>query len=242
LTIFPGIFESPLKESILRRAIENKLLEVNIIDIRRFALDKHRTIDDAPYGGGPGMVMKVEPILRAYESVENKGLTILLTPQGERFTHNIAKILAEKEQLTFICGHYEGIDERINKLIVDMELSIGDYITTGGELPCLVVIDAITRLIPGVVGNYNSVKHDSFYEYLLDYPQYTRPRKVRGLKVPEVLLSGNHEKIRLWRRKQALKKTLLRRPDMLDKVKLSEEDIKILKEIRTEDNITKDEI
>ncbi|MBI4777487.1 tRNA (guanosine(37)-N1)-methyltransferase TrmD [Candidatus Desantisbacteria bacterium] len=215
-TLFPGIIEGVFKESILYRAIQKGILSINIINIRDFALDKHHTCDDAPYGGGPGMVLKIEPIIAAYETLDEEGLTILLTPQGQVFNHRIAGELAKEKTLSFICGHYEGIDERVKELIVDMEVSIGDFVTTGGEIPCLAMIDAIARLIPGVVGNYDSIKEDSFYEAILDYPHYTRPAEFRGLKVPDVLLSGNHEQIRKWRKIQALEKTRLSRPDILE--------------------------
>ncbi|MBI4753755.1 tRNA (guanosine(37)-N1)-methyltransferase TrmD [Candidatus Desantisbacteria bacterium] len=230
LTLFPGIFEGAFKESILHRAIQKKILDVNIVNIRDFALDKHHTCDDAPYGGGPGMVLKIEPIIDAYEGLEEAGLTILLTPQGQSFNHRIARELSEEKTLSFICGHYEGIDERVKESIVDMELSIGDFVTTGGEIPCLVVIDALVRLIPGVVGNYDSIKEDSFYESILDYPHYTRPAEFRGVRVPEVLLSGNHEQIRQWRLKQALKKTMLVRPDILKGLNMAKEAMKLLEE------------
>ena len=231
LTLFPGILEGAFKESILHRAIQKKILDVNIVNIRDFALDKHHTCDDAPYGGGPGMVLKTEPIIAAYEGLAETGVTILLTPQGQSFNHRIAKELSEKKTLSFICGHYEGIDERVKELIVDMELSIGDFVTTGGEIPCLVVIDALVRLIPGVVGNYDSVKEDSFYESILDYPHYTRPAEFRGVRVPDVLLSGNHAQIKQWRWKQALKKTMLVRPDILNKLNMSKEAMKLLEEV-----------
>ncbi|OIP36328.1 tRNA (guanosine(37)-N1)-methyltransferase TrmD [Candidatus Desantisbacteria bacterium CG2_30_40_21] len=231
LTLFPGILEGAFKESILHRAIQKKILDVNIVNIRDFALDKHHTCDDAPYGGGPGMVLKTEPIIAAYEGLAETGVTILLTPQGQSFNHRIAKELSEKKTLSFICGHYEGIDERVKELIVDMELSIGDFVTTGGEIPCLVVIDALVRLIPGVVGNYDSVKEDSFYESILDYPHYTRPAEFRGVRVPDVLLSGNHAQIKQWRWKQALKKTMLVRPDILKKLNMSKEAMKLLEEV-----------
>ena len=231
LTLFPGILEGAFKESILHRAIQKKILDVNIVNIRDFALDKHHTCDNAPYGGGPGMVLKTEPIIAAYEGLAETGVTILLTPQGQSFNHRIAKELSEKKTLSFICGHYEGIDERVKELIVDMELSIGDFVTTGGEIPCLVVIDALVRLIPGVVGNYDSVKEDSFYESILDYPHYTRPAEFRGVRVPDVLLSGNHAQIKQWRWKQALKKTMLVRPDILKKLNMSKEAMKLLEEV-----------
>ncbi len=222
LTLFPGIIEGVFKESILYRAIQKGILEINIINIRDFALDKHHTCDDAPYGGGPGMVLKIEPIIAAYEGLDETGLTILLTPQGQVFNHKMAKELSKEKTLSFICGHYEGIDERVKELIVNMEVSIGDYVTTGGEIPCLAMIDAIVRLIPGVVGNYDSIKEDSFYEDVLDHPHYTRPAEFRGLKVPDVLLSGNHEEIRKWRKGQALKKTEIVRPDILSIINRSE--------------------
>jgi len=177
------------------------------------------------------MVLKTEPIIAAYEGLAETGVTILLTPQGQSFNHRIAKELSEKKTLSFICGHYEGIDERVKELIVDMELSIGDFVTTGGEIPCLVVIDALVRLIPGVVGNYDSVKEDSFYESILDYPHYTRPAEFRGVRVPDVLLSGNHAQIKQWRWKQALKKTMLVRPDILKKLNMSKEAMKLLEEV-----------
>ena len=230
-TLFPGTIEGAFKESILYRAIQKGILDINIINIRDFALDKHQTCDDAPYGGGPGMVLKVEPIIAAYEELNEKGLTILLTPQGQVFNHRMAEELSKEKTLSFICGHYEGIDERVKELIVDREVSIGDYVTTGGEIPCLVMIDAIARLIPGIVGNYDSIKEDSFYEAILDYPHYTRPAEFRGLRVPDVLLSGNHEQIRKWRRVQALKKTEFVRPDILEGLYMSNEARKLLKEI-----------
>ncbi|MDI6781907.1 MAG: tRNA (guanosine(37)-N1)-methyltransferase TrmD [bacterium] len=229
LTLFPGIIKGVFKESILCRAIQKGILEINIINIRDFALDKHQTCDDAPYGGGPGMVLKIEPIIAAYETLDDAGLTILLTPQGQVFNHRMAEGLSKEKTLSFICGHYEGIDERVKELIVDMEVSIGDYVTTGGEIPCLAMIDAIVRLIPGVVGNYDSIKEDSFYEAILDYPHYTRPAEFRGLRVPDVLLSGNHEQIKKWRRIQALEKTGFVRPDILERLNMSKEAEKLLK-------------
>jgi len=231
LTLFPEFFVSPLKTSILSRAQTQRLVEIKLHNLRDFAHNKHHTVDDTPYGGGPGMVMKPEPIFKAVESLA-PGLVILLTPQGQVFNQERAKHLSSQDHLIFICGHYEGVDERIIEGLVDLEISIGDYILTGGEIPCLVIVDAIVRLIPGVLGNLDSLNSDSFVHQLLAHPQYTRPPNFRGLTVPEVLLSGNHEKIRLWRKKQALAKTLTKRPDLLARAILSEEDEKLLQQIR----------
>lgn len=235
LTIFPGMFQGPLQESILKKAQEKGILEINTVDIRAFSTDKHKRVDDYPYGGGVGMIMKPEPIFAAWEAVTagmegKKRRTILLCPQGEVFTQRKAEELAKYEHLILICGHYEGVDERVRQLLADEEISIGDYILTGGEIPAMVIVDAVARLIPGVVGTYSSVKQDSFSDGLLEYPQYTRPRVFRGLEVPEVLLSGNHEEIRKWRRKESLLRTKQRRPDLLEKACLTEEDLKILKQ------------
>ncbi len=231
------MFVSPLGESILKRARENGLLRVKIYDLRDYAGNKHRTTDDYPYGGGAGMVMKPEPVVRAVEEINKKSVRskiILMSPQGKRFTQDMAKELAREERLTFICGRYEGIDERISLYFIDDEISIGDYVLTGGELPAMVVIDAVARLIPGVVGDQESVKADSFFSPMLDYPHYTRPASFREYKVPQVLLSGDHEKIRLWRKKEALKKTMEKRPDILKNADISEEDMCLLKEIKRE--------
>lgn len=238
LTLFPAMFAGPLEESILKRAQENGLLSVYLHDIRDFAAGKHRITDDYPYGGGSGMVMKPEPIAAALDFVLAQAPkpppVLLMCPQGRRFTQEIAKELAGQEHLVFLCGHYEGIDERVRPLVTD-ELSIGDFVLTGGELPAMVIIDAVARMIPGVLGAPDSAQEDSFYEGLLDYPQYTRPPEFRGVKVPDVLLSGHHEMIRRWRRKESLRRTLLRRPDLLAKARLTEEDHRLLAEIRQED-------
>lgn len=235
LTIFPGMFQGPLQESILKKAQEKGILEINAVDIRAFSTDKHRRVDDYPYGGGVGMVMKPEPIFAAWEAVTagvkgKKRKTILLCPQGEVFTQRKAEELANYEHLILICGHYEGVDERVRQLLADEEISIGDYILTGGEIPAMVIVDAVARLIPGVVGTYSSVKQDTFSDGLLEYPQYTRPRVFQGYEVPEVLLSGNHEEIRKWRRQESLLRTKQRRPDLLKKACLTEEDLKILEQ------------
>ncbi len=231
LTLFPDMVKGPLEESILKRAQEKGLVKINVLDIRSFTHDKHRKADDAPYGGGVGMVLKPEPIFEAVESIKTReARIILLTPQGKRFDQGMAKELAKKKHLVFICGHYEGVDERIKGMVTD-EISIGDYVLTGGELAALVVIDALVRLIPGVLGKEESILCDSFYSGLLDYPHYTRPEEYRGMRVPEVLLSGDHERIARWRRKEALRRTLKRRPDLLKEIELSGEDKGLLREI-----------
>lgn len=233
LTLFPGIFDSPLKESIIKKAVEAGIIRFNIINIRDFAEDTHRTCDDSPYGGGPGMVMKIEPIYKAMGHVE-KGLGrphyILLTPQGRVFSQYTATRLAKRPHLCLICGRYEGIDERIIEL-VDEEISIGDYILSGGEVSALVLIDAIARLIPGVLGNAASPMDESLEESLLEYPQYTRPESFMGMDVPGVLLSGNHEEIRRWRRKESIRKTIIRRPDLIERFKPNKEDEIFIREI-----------
>ncbi len=235
LTIFPGMFSGPLSESMVARARERGLVEIHVHDIREFARNKHRVTDDYPFGGGAGMIMKPEPIFAAVEHVRNEapgpGRVILMSPQGRVFTQEMAARLARESRLVIICGHYEGVDERVRDALVDEEISIGDYVLTGGELPAMVVIDALTRLVPGVLGE-ESVSFESFASGLLDYPQYTRPREWMGMAVPEVLVSGDHEKVRIWRRKQALTRTLERRPDLLLSADLTPEDQRLLEEIR----------
>jgi tRNA (guanine37-N1)-methyltransferase len=234
LTLFPNMFSSPLRESILGKAIEKELIEIRTINIRNFTSDKHQVVDDTPYGGGQGMVMKVEPIARAIESVKAQNpsaWTVYLTPQGKPLHQDLARRLSTQPHLILLCGRYEGVDERVREFFVDEEISIGDYVLTGGELAAMVVIDAVSRFIPGVLGSDRSAAEDSFYNSLLEYPQYTRPPNFRGHGVPEVLLSGNHSAISLWRRKEALRQTSLRRPDLLAKANLTEEDKKILEEI-----------
>jgi len=234
LTLFPDMFVSPFKESILGKAVEKRLIEVRTINIRDFALDKHRVVDDTPYGGGQGMVLKVEPIARAIESLKAEdpsAWTIYLTPQGKRFDQEEARRLSTKSHLILLCGRYEGVDERVRTLYVDQEISIGDYVLTGGELAAMIVIDAVARLLPGVLGSDRSAEEDSFENHLLEYPQYTRPVDFRGHYVPEVLLSGNHGAISRWRRQEALKRTWLRRPDLLSKARLSESDKEFLGEL-----------
>ena len=236
LTLFPRIFESPLDESLIKKAQEKGLLRFHIINIRDFAFDVHRTCDDAPYGGGPGMVMKVEPIHQAMEHVERelgRPRYILLTPHGRIFNDETARRLAQSPHVALICGRYEGVDERVLSL-VDDEISIGDYVLSGGETAALVVIDAIARHVPGVLGNEASPVDESFKDGLLEYPQYTRPPSFMNMEVPEVLLSGNHEEIRKWRRKQSLRRTLLRRPDLMERFAATTEDRKLMREILEE--------
>lgn len=239
LTVFPGMFTGPLTESILKRAQESGLLKVVVHDLRDFAEGRHRSTDDSPFGGGAGMVMLPEPIARALETVRSldpgeRARAIALTPAGRRFTQEVARELAQEQWLILLCGHYEGIDQRALALC-DEELSIGDYVLTGGELPAMVVIDAVARLRPGVLGDERSPAEESFDGGLLEYPHYTRPAVWRGIPVPEVLLSGNHAAIRRWRRKEALRRTWLRRPDLLRGRRLSPEDERLLREVREEE-------
>lgn len=234
LTIFPEMFESPLNSSILKRAIEKGILEVELTNFRDYATDKHRRVDDYPFGGGAGMVMKPEPIFRAWSDVRKKikegieSRTILLSPQGRLFNQQLAWELSKEKHLILICGHYEGVDERVRSLIPIEEISIGDYILTGGELGAMVIVDAVARLLPGVLGDENSAQEETFTDGLLEYPQYTRPREFLGHHVPEILLSGNHAKIKEWRRWQSIIRTKERRPDLLEKASLTPEEKKFL--------------
>jgi tRNA (guanine37-N1)-methyltransferase len=226
ITLFPGMFDSPLQESILKKAQQNGLIRISIHDLREYTNDKHRTADDSPYGGGPGMVMKVEPIVKAIEKIRSSNeyaRTILLTPQGGLFNQTAAQRFSTYAQILIVCGRYEGVDERVLQF-VDEEVSIGDYVLTGGEIPALVIIDAVARLVPEVVGDRSSVEDDTFSNWLLKYPQYTRPSSFKGLEVPDVLMSGDHKKIKNWRSTEALKKTLERRPDLLTKAALTDEE------------------
>jgi len=233
LTIFPEMFASPCGCSLLKKALEKGLIEIQLHDIRSHTEDKHRVTDDAPYGGGGGMVMKAEPIDRALLSVPMAGgevPIILMTPQGERFCQKMVEELAAYPQLVLVCGHYEGVDERVRTQMVNREISIGDYVLTGGELSAMVVVDAVSRLVPGVLGNCDSAGADSFSMGLLEYPHYTRPAEYRGWKVPDVLLSGNHRQIELWRRRESLLRTRKRRPDLLVDMVLTEEEKRWLAE------------
>lgn len=234
ITLFPEMFKGPFDFSIIKRAREEEKVNINLVNLRDYSKDKHRQVDDYPYGGGKGMVIKPEPVFRAVESlIENRQKTriLLLCPQGNLFNQEKAKELAQEEHLIMLCGHYEGVDERIRENLVDEDISIGDYVLTGGEIPAMVVTDAVVRLIPGVLSSSESVQEESFYEGLLEYPQYTRPEEFRGIKVPGVLLSGDHGKIKLWRRKQALARTREKRPELLQKIPLGKEDKKILQEL-----------
>ncbi len=243
ITIFPEMFGSVFSKGVIKKALDKGLIEVHVHDLRDFTFDKHKQIDDRPFGGGQGMVLKSEPIFAAVEKIKRNEKTpvYLLSPQGRKFDFRLAEELAKHPQVILICGRYEGVDERVIQYLVTGEISIGDYILTGGEPAAIVVVDGISRFIPQVVGNVESVKSDSFYEGLLEFPQYTRPRNFRGMEVPEVLFSGDHGKIESWRRKKSLKKTWLQRPDLLENRKLSAEEKKILEEITTEKKGKKDE-
>jgi tRNA (guanine37-N1)-methyltransferase len=232
LSLFPEMFNGPFQSSILKRAQEQKIIEFRFINFRDFTLDKHRMVDDIPYGGGSGMVLKPEPIYRSLQfakETQPEPKVILLTPQGKPFKQHTAQKLATAEHLILICGHYEGFDERIRSW-VDFELSIGDFVLTGGELAAMVISDAVVRLLPGVLGSEESAIKDSFSESLLDYPQYTRPTDFEGLTVPEILLSGHHARIEAWRREQAILRTAVRRPDLLTGVSLSKQEKELLRQ------------
>jgi len=216
LTIFPDVCRSVFNESILKRACEKNLATLEAVDLRRWTSDRHRTVDDAPYGGGPGMVMKIEPIDQALSEIRSSdSKVILMSPQGRPFSDQIARELALETDLIFLCGHYEGIDQRVADHLVDDEISIGDYVLTSGVLPALVITDAVVRLIPGVLGDDQSAEQDSFAEGILDHPHFTRPSEYKGWKVPDVLLSGNHKAIAEWRKETALATTIKRRPDLI---------------------------
>ncbi len=238
VTIFPEAF-TPLQLSVLGRAQRAGILLVRVWNLRDFTTDRHRTTDDYPYGGGPGMVMKAEPFFAAARAIAQEagglGRVILTSPQGRLFTQTLAQELSRSGHLVVLCGHYEGVDERVVEGLGAEEISIGDYVLTGGELAAMVIVDATARLIPGVVGDEASVQEDSFARGLLDYPHYTRPVEVEGLRVPEVLLSGNHQAIARWRRKEALRRTLRRRPDLLGRAELSAEDRRLLEEVLREE-------
>jgi len=237
-TVFPELLTSYLAASVLGRAQQAGLLQVRLHQLRDFTADRHRTTDDAPYGGGGGMVMKVEPVFAAVRAVLDQELrdtpVILLTPQGRRFTQAVARELAGRPRLVLLCGRYEGVDERVRVGLATDEISIGDYVVSGGELPALIVIDAVARCLPGALGEEDGALDDSHATGLLEYPHYTRPPVFEGLAVPDVLLSGDHGRIQRWRRRQALARTLERRPDMLERAELSEEDRRILREIALE--------
>jgi tRNA (guanine37-N1)-methyltransferase len=237
VTLFPEAFDGPLTCGILGRARERGLLTVNIVNIRDFTTDKHRVTDDAPYGGGPGMVLKPEPIFRAVESLKEISTLeniILLSPQGRRFSQEIARDLASRDEMVLVCGRYEGVDERVRLGLITDEISIGDYVLSGGEIPALVLVDAVCRFVPGVVGNEDGVATDSFSRPLLGVPQYTRPRSFRGMTVPDVLFSGDHRMIERWRLKEALKRTVRRRPDLIEQAHLGADEIALLERAKAE--------
>jgi len=240
LTLFPQMFQGPFGTGIFERAIDNKLVSINLHNIRDYTHDKHHTADDYAYGGGAGMILKPEPIFEVLESIETDikqgggGLPIiLLTPQGRLFSQQIAHELSRCSRLILICGHYEGVDERVAEHLVTDEISIGDYVLSGGELAAMVVVDAVVRLLPGVLGSEASLEDDSHVTGLLEYPQYTRPAVYRGWSVPEVLLSGNHAQVSKWRREQAIRRTLERRPELLDKANLSLEERQLVDRLRS---------
>lgn len=231
LTLFPEMFE-PMKQSIIGRAIEKELLEINFINIRDFSKDKHKKVDDTIYGGGAGMLIKPDVVWDAYQSVKSeKSKVIYLSPQGKTLCQSKVEELAREKHLILLCGHYEGIDQRIIDKIVDEEISIGDYVLTGGEIPAMVLIDSVSRYIEGVI-NFESTSEESFSKGLLEYPQYTRPENFLGMQVPEILKSGHHENIEKWRRKEAIKTTYIKRPELLKKAKLTGEEIEYVKELR----------
>ncbi|MGC9931391.1 tRNA (guanosine(37)-N1)-methyltransferase TrmD [Priestia aryabhattai] len=241
LSLFPSMFDGVFGESILKKAQEKNAVELNVVNFREYSTNKHQNVDDYPYGGGAGMVLTPQPIFDAVEKLTEtakKPRVILLCPQGERYTQAKAEELAAEEHLIFICGHYEGYDERIREQLVTDEISIGDYVLTGGELGAMVVIDSVVRLLPDVLGNKHSAVQDSHSTGLLEHPHYTRPADFRGLTVPEVLMSGNHKKIEQWRQKESLKRTLLRRPDMLEKMELTEEQKKLVAQLKEENQLS----
>lgn len=236
MTLFPEMVLDGLNTSIIGRAVNKGIISIEAVNIRDYTTEKHGHVDDAPYGGGAGMVMQAAPVCDCYdalcERIGKRPRVLYMTPQGKVFNQAIAEELAREEDLVFLCGHYEGIDERALELIVTDELSIGDYVLTGGELPAMVMIDCISRLIPGVLNNDVSAEIESFHDNLLEYPQYTRPEEYRGKKVPEVLLSGHHANIEKWRREQSIARTLLRRPELLEQANLSKKEIKYLEELK----------
>lgn len=233
VTIFPRMFDPLLAEGVIARGVKQKLIDVRVWDLRDFATDKHRSTDDEAYGGGPGMVMLAEPVLRAIDAIGG-GHIVMTSPKGRRFDQRVAHELRNNDWIVFLCGRYEGFDERIREILQPDEISIGDFVVSGGELPAMLMADAVGRLVEGVVGNADSVVADSFYEGILDYPHYTRPEEIRGKRVPDVLLSGHHENIRRWRKEQALRETLKKRPDLLETAELDDEAREILRRIENE--------
>ena len=234
ITIFPELIDSFSNIGFIKHSIKKNIIGINSIDLRKYADNKHNRVDDKSYGGGPGMVLQYEPIRKSINIIKDSGPIIYLSPQGMPLTQNKLKELSLKDNLTILCGRYEGIDQRVLDKLVDEEISLGDYVISGGETACMVLMEGISRLIPGVVDDIESVNQDSFQKGILDYPHYTKPEEIDGLTIPEVLVSGNHQKIDLWRKKQALGITWLKRPELLKKVKLSKEDDKLLKEYISE--------
>jgi tRNA (guanine37-N1)-methyltransferase len=237
VTIFPRLCDGPLGEGIVRRAIDRGLVDVRVHDLRDYTTDRHRSVDDVSYGGGPGMVFKPEPLFRAVDALREDGsivAVILTSPQGRRFTQREAERLAALRRVVLLCGRYEGVDDRVRSALATEELSVGDYVLSGGELPALVIVDAVVRLLPGAVGDEASVDVDSFSRGLLDYPHFTRPAEFRGLRVPDVLLSGNHADIRRWRKRESLARTLALRPDLLSSAELDDEEREILRALMDE--------
>ena len=238
VTIFPSMITAGVAEGVISRGIERGILDVGVHDLRNYTTGRHRSVDDVPYGGGPGMVMKPEPLVRAVEDIRQRrgapDAVVVMSPQGRAFTQDEAERLSHLAHIVILCGRYEGMDERVRELVATDELSIGDYVLSGGELPALVVIDAVSRLVPGVVGDEQSVEQESFARGLLDYPHFTRPAEFAGARVPEVLLSGHHAEVRRWRKRAALTRTLERRPDLIAGASLDEEERKLLDEIRHE--------
>ena len=239
VTLFPEMFLGPFGDSITKRAIESGILDIHYLNFRDYSFDKHHHVDDSPFGGGAGMVLKPEPLFRAVRALkeetkefEGNRRVLLMDPSGPTFTQAKAKELAGYDQLIFICGHYEGFDARITENLADEAISIGDYVLTGGELPAMVITDAVSRMLPGVLGDEESAPTDSFYEGLLEFPQYTRPREFEGMEVPEILLSGDHGKIREWRRQESLRITLKNRPDLLEQAPLTDKDRECLARLR----------
>lgn len=238
LTLFPDMFRSVLGDSIINRAAQKGILEFNFIDIRDYTKNKHRKVDDYPYSGGGGMLMAAQPVFDAYQSIvkdlDYKPLTVYMSPQGKVFNQQKAIELSKEKHIVILCGHYEGIDQRVLDMIVDAEISVGDFVLTGGEIPAMAVIDAVSRMIPGVLASESSYENESHYSGLLEYPQYTRPEEFMGIKIPEILISGHHAKIEEWKRQESLKNTYYKRPDLLEKAELTKKDIEFLNKLKEE--------
>ena len=239
LTLFPGMFRAVLGDSIINRACEKGLVDLNFIDIRDFTKNKHKKVDDYPYSGGGGMLMAAQPIYDAYQSIvkdlDYKPLTIYMSPQGSVFNQKTAVELSDYKHIVLLCGHYEGVDQRVLDLIVDREISMGDFVLTGGEIPAMAIIDAVSRMIPGVLANESSYENESHYSGLLEYPQYTRPEEFMGIKIPDVLISGHHAKIEEWKRQESIRNTYNKRPDLLEKAELTAKDFEFLEKLKNKD-------